>query len=586
MTISDFSRDAVRQYLRSVVFIDDNLFSTPHFRVENETLVVDGQPEFVVNGGTASSDNDSAELEISGGDAQNGGVLRFNDKSQEDAQAITDGFAKEGIICGIYKPMFFPETGFENEEGFTTLLKVCKNADVFILDWQLFKENDNAVMQLLTHILTEDKSSSAPNPVRFCAIYTNSIVDTVCDKIFTALRRIVPETKRQGLKLSSGGLTVSVYARDVNSPDPIAAEDLAGKIISDFAKTYEGILPALALRGIASIRNNVKRILDKFPADMDPALVLHAGLTIRGMCVSQDVSTLVGDEVAALLDDEKEADETIYDLCGKYIEGCNDSVFDKTGDGELDKAFLTRSTSSEVKQYIQKVFEQRTFFPKDEDGQFKPVFKDCKESKSFTPKRRLTQLLGKLVARKSNQTGTYKFGALTALFCCRTNYAESKILRFGTVVKELLPEGRNGHYYICLMPLCDSIRLTDHVTKEDGSTEAVNYRFPFWQLTEVSDDIQGRNHGLVLKGEDGEFHPYCATGKIRDNFSHFEFNSQDSVVPFDVNGVVKTVGATHTFEWVAELKSAHIQRMAEFVSREFSRVGLTESEWLRLQVDR
>lgn len=75
-------------------------------------------------------------------------------------------------------------------------------------------------------------------------------------------------------------------------------------------------------------------------------------------------------------------------------------------------------------------------------------------------------------------------------------------------------------------------------------------------------------------------------GKIRDNFSHFEFNSQDSIVPFDVNGVVKTVSATHTFEWVAELKSAHIQRMAEFVSREFSRVGLTESEWLRLQVDR
>ena len=91
---------------------------------------------------------------------------------------------------------------------------------------------------------------------------------------------------------------------------------------------------------------------------------------------------------------------------------------------------------------------------------------------------------------------------------------------------------------------------------------------------------------MVLKGADGEFHPYCAKGKIRESFSLFEFNSQNSIVPFDANGVVKTAGATHTFEWIAELKSAHIQRMAEFVSREFSRVGLTESEWLRLQVDR
>jgi hypothetical protein len=40
------------------------------------------------------------------------------------------------------------------------------------------------------------------------------------------------------------------------------------------------------------------------------------------------------------------------------------------------------------------------------------------------------------------------------------------------------------------------------------------------------------------------------------------------------------------FEWVAELKPFHAQRMAEYVSREFSRVGLTESEWLRQQVDR
>ena len=37
------------------------------------------------------------------------------------------------------------------------------------------------------------------------------------------------------------------------------------------------------------------------------------------------------------------------------------------------------------------------------------------------------------------------------------------------------------------------------------------------------------------------------------------------------------------YEWIAELKTEHAQRAAEEFGREFSRVGLTESEWLRIK---
>ena len=36
-------------------------------------------------------------------------------------------------------------------------------------------------------------------------------------------------------------------------------------------------------------------------------------------------------------------------------------------------------------------------------------------------------------------------------------------------------------------------------------------------------------------------------------------------------------------EWIAELKTEHAQRAAEEFGRNLSRVGLTESEWLRLK---
>ena len=35
------------------------------------------------------------------------------------------------------------------------------------------------------------------------------------------------------------------------------------------------------------------------------------------------------------------------------------------------------------------------------------------------------------------------------------------------------------------------------------------------------------------------------------------------------------------YEWTAELKTEHAQRAAEQFGREFPRVGLTESEWLK-----
>lgn len=584
MTISEFSRNAVCRYLRSVVFIDDKLFSTPHLCVENEALEVDGQPELVIDGGTASSDNDSG-LEISGGDAQGGGVVRFNNKSQEDAHAITDGFAKKGIICGVYKPMFFPETGFENEEGFTTLLNVCKNADVSILDWQLFKENDKAVAQLLAHILMEDKSSSAPNPVRFCAIYTDNIVDTICDKIFEALRRIVPETKRQGLKLSAGGMTVCIYAKGGNSPGPIDAKDLADKIISDFAETYEGILPALALRGIASIRENTKRILDRFPAGMDPALVLHSGLTIGGQSIAEDVTNLIGDEVSSVLSDLQVSSNEIYDLCAEYVNGCVDSDFRQTDDTEINKVIASGADEGTIRDFIRRVFKQRTLFPKDSDGAYKAVFSKCKETPNPKFNPNLLKLLRNYVERKIKSP--VKFGALSAMFCQRTSYSAKRMLKFGTVVRDAVE--RNA-YYLCLMPSCDSIRLLDYeVVKHSDETEEncqkVHY-FPFWKLDAVKDGGMSKAHGLVVKGDDGAYCPLCARGKIRENFRLLKFYSCHGIVEFSDNNCVSTTDNVRIFEWVAELKSAHIQRMAEFVSREFSRVGLTESEWLRLQVNR
>jgi hypothetical protein len=46
-------------------------------------------------------------------------------------------------------------------------------------------------------------------------------------------------------------------------------------------------------------------------------------------------------------------------------------------------------------------------------------------------------------------------------------------------------------------------------------------------------------------------------------------------------------GARETnFQWVAELRTEHAQRIANMLAGKISRVGLNESEWLRLNAKR
>lgn len=590
MKISDFSRDAVCRYLRSVVLIDDAIFDTQKITYDDETLRLDGVPALVLNGGNASSDV-APDLEVSGGNAHGGEALRRNDDKLLDARAITDSFARIGVVCGVYQPSFYPADDFQSE-NFKTLLNVCKHADVFILDWNLFKDNASAVSQLLCYLEKEDAEGRVPQAVRFCVIYTKANVPMIYTEVYKALNRKDPEDHptNELYKIRKNNLTVVIYGQEVaschiNESQVVSPGGLANRIIEDFSKTCEGILPALALRGIASIRENTKRILDRFPAGMDPALVLHSGLTIGGQTIAEDVTNLIGDEVSSVLSDLQVSSEEIYDLCFEYVNGCKDSDFRKTNDAEIDKAIASGADAGAIRDFICRVFKQRMLFPKDSDGTYKAVFSKCKETPNPRFNPNLLKLLRSYVERKIKLP--VKFGALSAMFCQRTSYSAKRMLKFGTVVRDAI---ERDAYYLCLMPSCDSIRLVDYevVRHSDGTEEncqKVHY-FPFWKLDKVKDGGMSKAHGLVVKGDDGAYCLLCARGKIRENFRLLKFYSCREIVEFGADNCVRTTDREKTFEWVAELKSAHIQRMAEFVSREFSRVGLTESEWLRLQVDR
>ena len=123
---------------------------------------------------------------------------------------------------------------------------------------------------------------------------------------------------------------------------------------------------------------------------------------------------------------------------------------------------------------------------------------------------------------------------------------------------------------LCLQPVCDSVRL--------GGSSRV---FLFCLLDKAEDGKpftfcvpNGKSEMVKLKYVPKAFNAFVSTFKAGTDEIYVQKDENDKYVFKDV--------MANTFEWVAELKTAHAQRAAEQFGRELSRVGLTESEWLRL----
>lgn len=616
MTINEYTENAVKKYLRTVLFVDDKIFppdsSTATEHAGEEVVHIPLIPDTDNKGGATrqkanaspGQPEGSAKTETDTTDHQEG-----SEATQEvNPKEIVDGFAKYGIACSLYQPQ---ESDFllnsdswpsdstddaaetsdgtsEAEDNVPPLIALCEHADVFILDWKLTNGSDGSdspVPRIIHELINKSKKAGNPKPIRFCAIYTLQNKDTVLYDLKTKLVSLYPSLTIDGRvkKIVLEGMTIRIYGKpgtSGNQESVVTPSELAKEIIKDFTSEYEGIMSATALYGIATVRDNAKRILDKFPKEMDPELVLHAGLTIKEKNIVADITSLLGDEISSVLSDMDLNDDLIYNLCAEAISKCSFKLFEKNESDKSDKfnsIFSEKATSKSAKKYLQNIFIQKTYFPEiSEEFLKKKYFK----KDQFEPDQNVLQGFRKIVERQLMKRSKVIFGALSSLFCQRTIYSHKKILHFGTIVRKVFPDGNHTQeYFLCLMPSCDSIRLKDTDINERNETYPIPHKFPFWKLDLVLNEGEQRTHGFYVESC-GKYLALCAKGKIRDKLHLFEFFSQQGSVIFNRN-IISTVGSVK-YEWIAELKPAHIQRIAEGVSREFSRVGLTESEWLRL----
>jgi len=265
-SIAEFSSQAAMRYLQSAVFIDDNIYNQISKSPEAVVNAEPRQPKAVIQPEVTVQPTATASPETPPS-SEDRPTPPFRTKD------LVGSFAEFGIVCALYEP----EPNFPTDED-SVVFKLCQTADLVILDWDFHEVGvEGTKPKALIANLIRSGNRVAPHHVRLIAIYTNtqslySIANSMLQHLESEEMKPEP-VDGSALRLQVGSSRVVVLGKaggvmrvETEQPFTVMEKDLAKRLLNEFAVMNEGILPSCALLGMAAVRRNSRRILDKFPA--------------------------------------------------------------------------------------------------------------------------------------------------------------------------------------------------------------------------------------------------------------------------------------------------------------------------------
>ncbi|MBN4073514.1 hypothetical protein JYT23_01615 [Mariprofundus ferrooxydans] len=550
-TINNFSRSAVEDYIQTVVFVDDKIYAPPP-----TGTVLEFKKAFSPKAKKPSTK--SAAKKISDATAE---VLKKpEDLAPFSPHDIQSSFAKKHIVCSLHQP----QKNHSVRVGSDTY-KLCACADIVIVDWDLYGDAGEKATLLIENLVIQSLKDD-PHQLRLVLIYTSepNLFD-IADKVSEKLSKKIPgemEYKEddQGLAFHTLNARVVVLGKpgeriEKFKPFEETERGLADRAIKEFCNLTDGLLQASILLGLAAIRKQSRKILTKFHSGLDPAFLTHRALGLPHEEAFDHIIPLLVAEISSVLEDSLSTplidDLIIENWCKeKWIpsDHARDFVSSEADVRDFAKDFCTKgmdiasSYTSGNQSDLQKTIKRLMNTPPKWPSVDAPSFKT------------ITSYLSK------DSTGA-DLRELSALMSQRTYYGDQRHITLGTIIRESDGDCR---YMLCLQPVCDCVRLAKAST------------FIFCLLNEPT----GEKATHVVKDGDG-FADLVYKPKI-ENCVTLTFKPSKGVVAAN-NLEFSDHADEHRYQWIAQLKPRHAQRAAEQFARVLSRVGLTESEWLRLK---
>ena len=555
----EFILESVEQYIQTVVLVDDRIYEIESGRIPAPLVTPPSASRTAATKSTSPSDVDS------GIDTET-----TDDKEEVSFLDLQNSFAHKGIVCSLYQP---ERTASFNEES--EVYKLCSKADVVIVDWDLDDASGEKATELVG-CLIEQSQKVDPQQLRLVMIYTlDPDLRLVSEKIRTELRNRIgsdlKEVEQTTLEITTKNARVVIRGKvknvnlSYNPEERIPESGLANCSIKEFSKLASGLLQGIALRGVAKIRENNRRILARFNGDLDIAFLIHRAFSLPDEAFEQ-VITLLTDELNSVLEDtiidsplgtSCSVKSILNEWCDEHWEVNSNCQFN-IGEGADGPSFV-----KDVFCNGPNLQENYSIF---NGSQIRGQINNRLDPPVWNI-RKVNELTEYLLGSSQEQNCNEKLGSLMSQ---KIKYGDSqRNLHLGVIIKELCGDKR---YLLCLQPVCDSVRMGDS-----------SKSFIFCVLNEVENTDSKITHCII--DVSGQVVRLSYKPKV-PNVYVSGFLSATEVVSAqkDQNGRFIFIDeAKHNYEWIAELKTEHAQRAAEQFARELSRVGLTESEWLRLK---
>lgn len=563
-TFQQYSRTVASDFLQTVVVVDDK--ASTNTRPPLASVISLNAP---VGRGTRRFDTPTSVQEDAA--APPSSTQQLPQDETLYIKNLNESFAEQGIICGILNPL---SSGKDRKKIVAAAEQAARRADIVVLDWKMEGEGDegNTALQIITAIFRSDapeesKSYQDSGRLRLIAIYSqNPALASIIDKIHT-LPFLVDFERVDGFTIAKDSVRICAFKKpgglDVREAPGMEGrvlneEELTSKLIDEFSSLTQGLLANSAILSLTAIRQNTHQILRKFNRSLDPSYLIHRALTNPvdeteshpiALISSEIHDVLAGKNVSKSVESSRikewlAAQWTTLSLAGRLGSLPHDEAVKSLTDlivNGIDEELKKRTHSAEWKAFIER---------------FQKSAPD-----------RASELTALLLptADKTSKERDFEFSMLTTI---RTHYdMPPPQLSLGSIVAITSADSKIA-YYVCIQPLCDCIRL-----------KSVR-RFPFLRLTAEKSIFDlvvhtGTAHqGLQIKykAADMELFSFTPVGgaiyAVKETTS-WVFNAED------------LAGNKMQFTWLADLKFPHAQRIAALFAATISRVGLTESEWLR-----
>lgn len=548
------SQEVARRFLQTAVVVDDRAFLPDAERALIGPLNPPATPSSIAphsvktrGSSLADASQDAAGMPESTGFRPHG----------LDAESVINGFARRGIVCSVLQRK--SEDTLANPES--SLGQLASVADILVLDWQVHSdegESAEPTLELLEGVVSRNQAES-PRQLRLIVIYTGERrLDKVAEEIRDRLKKTLGAVQEDGefgiihkavriVVLGKAGVarTASAKAQETSF------DALAARTITEFTVMTAGLVSNVVLDALARLRCATHRILGRFPASLDAAFLVHRALLDPPQEADEHLAPIIAAELQAVIEDTIEPfpGGTVAEwLAARETAG---PTHEASGfaNAEAEREWLLRLCEEGHRTVVENAFpEALRWLRKIRDG------RGCAELD------RLIALIGGIPMPGANEE-------LAILMSCKTRYSEEPPrLTLGTIVMQ---ENENAKtFWLCLQPVCDSVRLTEARV------------FPMLRLAESS-----KRFGLIVR-VDGAFVRLRIDPRV-SNLRTVEFKPDKTA-----QAVIATADDNQQFwfeskdpefrcRWIGELKFEQAQRAVQALANQNSRVGLTESEWQR-----